>query len=226
MRQILYTLIFTLIAIWSFGQRVVDKTIEVKKSSELKLKFDFADSIKVTPSPNNNLVIKVVVIINDNQHNDKFELKTYDNSEVLTIEGIVNDMDKIKVPCNRKNGSHYYNNDNECITMDIYYEIQVPQVEKLSIKTISGDITIKNLVVPMKIESKSGFIDMNISSRSNAEIFIKTVTGGVYTNHEINKEVDKCKTNPANTSVFFKLNDGNTPIELKTISSDIFLRKM
>jgi len=226
MRQIIFTLIFTLIAVWTYGQRVVDKTIEVSKSSILKLDLDFADSIKVTPSPNGNLIIKVIVSINDNQHNDKFELKSSNSNNYITIEGKVNDMDKIKVPCNRKNGTNYYNHGNECITMDIYYEIQVPQVEKLSIKTISGDITITNLIVPMKIESISGFIDMNIPAKANANISIKTVTGGVYTNHEIDKKVDECRTNPASTNVHFQLNAGNTPIELKTISSDVFLRKI
>ncbi len=208
------------------AQSIVEKQITLKPTANLNLKLDFADSIQIKQSKDNTLRVKVTVNINENQHNDKYELITNEGSQSVRISAKIHDMESIRVPCKNRVGSNYNYHDGECLTMDISYIIEVPTIENLKIETINGDIIIDNAQSAMSINSISGFIDMSISTKANSDLRIETVTGGVYTNHEFNKGNDHFNGNPSGTDARFKFGSGDKSIKLTTISGDIYLRKI
>ncbi len=219
--------IISLLATFNLNaQRVVEKLITVNPSTNLELNLDFADTIHIKQSKDNSIRIKAVVNINDNQHNDKYELITDEGSQSLRVSAKVRDMESIRVPCKNQHGSSFGYHDGKCLSMIINYEIEVPTLADIKVETISGDITIDNGNCPMSIKSISGFIDLTIPATSNSDISISTITGGVYSNQEINKEKSDFDSNPGGTRANIQLNSGGNRIKLNTISGDIFLRKI
>lgn len=226
MKTIITTILSILLTFTLNAQRVVEKKIEINPTSTLKLDLEFADTIHIKQSSDNTLKIKATVSINDNQNNDNYELITNENGSYLTVKAKIHDMESIRIPC-KKNGKSMYNyNDGKCLTMDISYVIEVPSIADLRLETISGDIIIDQAKNPMNIKTISGFIDMSIPAKSNSDIRIETVTGGVYTNHEFSKDNDDCDSNPGGTDANFKLGTGDNKIKLTTVSGDIFIRKI
>lgn len=208
------------------AQKNVEKQITVDPSTILNLKLEFADTIKIIQSKDNSVRIIASVNINDNLNNDKYELITNQSNGLLSISAKIHDMKSLRVPCKNRKGSNYNYYDGECITMDINYVIEVPNIAKLKIETISGNIIIGNTLSTMLISSISGFIDLGISNKSNSHLKIESVTGGVYSNYEFNKMNDRIDSSPGGTSASFKIGNGEKSIELTTISGDIFIRKI
>jgi hypothetical protein len=208
------------------AQRVVEKQLTVTPTTNLELNLDFADTIHIVQSKDNSIRIKAIVNINNNLHNDKYELIADEGGQTLRISAKVHDMKSIRIPCENHKGSSYEYHDGECLTMDINYEIEVPVLADIKVETISGDIIINLRTCPMTLKSISGFVDLSIPTTSNSDISISTITGGVYSNHDISKEKNSCDSNPAGTRVNFRLNSGGSRIKLNTISGDIFLREI
>jgi hypothetical protein len=224
----MYKSIITLLAagfivVPTMAQLVVEKSIEVKPNTKLDLKLDFADSIRLTPAKGNTLRLKAVVNINDNKDNDRYELVASSNGDLATVKANISGMESIGRTS--KNGKRRYHH-GDCFTMDIYYEIEVPQVAEIELFSISGDIQVSELKCPASIETVSGYIDVSIPAKFGAEVAVNTITGGVYTNFDINPKTDECKSGPATTKAQFLLNNGGNRIRLRTVSSDIYLRKI
>lgn len=207
------------------AQRIVEKQISAKSTTNIDLNLEFADSIRIKQSKDNLVHIKATVNINENQNNDKYELITNEDGDRLNIKAKIHDMNSIRIPCNDRKGSSY-NYDGKCLTLDIYYEIEVPSIANLKLKTINGDITIEKVMYPMYLESISGFIDLYVPSKADADVSVNTVTGGVYTNLDINKNNSDLDSHPGGTDGTIKINNGGKQIKLHTISGDIYLRKI
>ena len=221
--NLIVALIITTLAV--NAQRIVEKQISAKSTTNIDLNLEFADSIRIKQSNDNSIHIKAIVSIKNNQNNDKYELITNENGDKLSIKAKIHDMNSIRIPCNNRK-SNSYNYDGKCLTLDIYYEIEVPSIANLKLKTISGDITIEKGIYPMYLESISGFINLYVPSKADAEVSVNTVTGGVYTNLDINKSNSDLDSHPGGTDGTIKINNGGNRIKLHTVSGDIYLRKI
>jgi len=225
MKKINLIVLLIITAVSVNAQRIVEKQVSAKSTTDLDLNLEFADSIRIKQSMDNSVHIKATVNINDNQNNDKYELITNENGDNITIKAKIHDMNSIRIPCNNRKGNSY-NYDGKCLTMDIYYEIEVPSIANLKIKTISGDIIIEKGIYPMYLESISGFIDLYVPSKADADISVNTVTGGVYSNIDINKSNSNLDSSPGGTDGTIRLNNGGNRIKLHTVSGDIYIRKI
>lgn len=226
MKNYLMGILLLLTTININAQRVVEKQIDANPDTRLNLKLEFADTIKIIQSSNNKVKIKATVNINDNLHNDKYELITNESGQSVSVSAKIHDMKSLRVPCKNRRGSNYNYSNGECLTMDINYTIEVPEIANLQIETINGDIIINNAKTSMSINSISGFIDINIPDKASSDLRIKTVTGGVYTNHEFSKTNDHCNSSPGGTDAHFQIGSGEKSIKLTTVSGDIFVRKI
>jgi len=224
MKKYMIGIIISMIAVAVYGQKVVEKQIGLKPETGIRFKLDFADTIHIKQSKDNRLRITANVKINDNQHNDKYELITGGDSDFITIKEKIHDMESIRIPCNKHHGINFESHDGKCISMDIRYIIEVPVAADLHLETISGNIILDYAKSPMNIESVSGFIDLTIPAGSNLDVTLKTVTGGIYINPEITVNRDNFKGTPGGTETQFKMGSGGNTIKLSTISNDIFVR--
>lgn len=202
----------TVSAAWS--QKVITKKLDVQgKSAELK--FDFADTIHIEAWSKNTVELQVTVNIEDNRYNDYYTLNVNEQSGQMTLAEKV-DFDAIKKARGKR--------DHDNFSTEINYKLKVPADLEFSLKTISGKVELIGPQGKMSVNSISGFIDYSIPATHKARIDLSTVTGDVYSDVKF----DKSKTDKMSwvgTKQALSLNGGTLPVELKTVSGDIYLRK-
>lgn len=215
MRKSVLTAILIVGAIVVAGaQKVITKKVEVQ-GKKVEMKFDFAENIRVEAWNKNTIELEVSVNIDDNRYNDYFTLNVNERSgSIELIEKV--DFDGIK----KMKGTKNLNNFNT----EINYKLKVPANLEFSLKTISGQIELLGSVGKMSINSISGFIDYTIPAALKARISLSTISGNVYSDMKFEKDASK-EISWVETKRELSLNGGSLPVELKTISGDIYLRK-
>jgi DUF4097 and DUF4098 domain-containing protein YvlB len=180
------------------------------------MKLSFAELITIEAWDNNYIQVQASANIDDNQYNDFYALNVNENPGKIEIEENV-DFEGIKEKIGKKNLCNF--------NTEINYKVKVPKNLNFKVNTISGEIELLGCEGEMSIKSVSGFIDYSIPAKLKAKIDLSTVTGDVYSNLEFdNKQSDKISW--VGTKRELTLNDGDKGVELKTVSGDIYLRKL
>lgn len=211
---LIITLLFG-VASLGWSQKIISKTVNVQ-NKKAELKFDFADTIHIEAWNKNSIELQVTVNIDDNKYNDYYSLAVNEGQgNVDLIEKV--DFDGIKNLKGSKNNCNFES--------EINYTLKVPVNLEFSLKTISGKIVLIGTQGKMSLNSISGFIDYSIPSATKARINLSTISGDVYSNVKFDSS-SKDEMSWVGTKRDLSLNGGNTPVELKTISGDIYLRKL
>jgi len=233
MKKIIISIILLLINAIAFNQTIVEKTIDVKSQKSVRLDFDFADEIKISGWDKNEIYVKASVSINDNVNNDAFSLEVIENSSSISFISDIENMKEIsknRITIHKKdNGDRSITyNDGWHIDMDIYFEVFLPKNMKIDVQSISGDVILKNTLGELNIGTISGCIDIEIDENAKVSVETSTISGGVYTDHNIQinrNDSDRKYHFVMGRSPDFDLNGGGRSIDLETISGDIFIRK-
>jgi hypothetical protein len=219
-----------------FGQKIVEETYQLPQSNRVSMNLKFADSIRVTSWERDEIQLKAVIIINNGKLNEAFTMKVDKSGNELEI---ITDFDKNLMKQGRaedcdgyisKNGNTYttkksvsWNNGN-MICSDIYFEIKVPNKVDFRLETISGNIEIRDFAGKLFAKTISGFVDLTWKASKGADLEMKTITGDVFSNHEV--ALENKKKNPiVGYELRGKINGGGIPIHLESISGDVYLRK-
>lgn len=200
------------------AQETFEKEVNLKNGQSIMLEFKFAENINIKTWDKQKLYIKAVV-----EHNFKeklnFQLLEYNKTNELKIE------ERIKNLENKKNNYTKTSlNDTNCIKLNIEYEVYLPTNAKLSVKSISGNIDVKNMNNTLALETISGFVDVSLNARGNYDLKCSTITGSIYSNLKFDKDTYP-KQDIVGSKLNTSLNGGGKSIELKSISGDLFIRK-
>lgn len=192
------------------SERVVEKAKQIKAGQTLNLDFKFANEIKISTWNKQEVFVKATVNINDNKDNEDFYFEVNDANGVLEIASEIKEMKE------KSKGN---------FNTDLNFEVKIPNNIKLDLNTISGDIVTTGFDKQMNLNTISGFIDITYPASGKANIKAKTISGEIYTNHEMDLGEEDTKHSIVGQKVDAKLNGGGEQIDLKTISGNIYLRK-
>jgi hypothetical protein len=203
-----------LVVIWVYfapvqAQQIIEKHMDFSGKESLTLKIQIADSINIQTWNKNEVYVKASVNINENKDNEAYLTSFDESGNSLTV--------------NAKFRDKYFNGKNNCCNKtDIYWQVFMPEKTKFSVETINADITITGQTREMRVKSISGSIDLSVPVNKQALLEFSTISGRMYSNHEIT--LNKLHSGiPLKISE--KLNNGGDPINLETISGDIYFRK-
>ena len=191
------------------AQKKIEKHISFSGKEALELNLSIADSIHVQTWNKNEFYATASVNINENKDNDAY-LTSFEESG-----------SKIIVNANFKE-DYFKGRDNCCNESDIYWEVFIPEKAVFSIETINADVVITGKTDEMNVKSISGYIDLAIPEKQPANIDFSTITGTVYSNHNLAQAGIQ---RSSHSVIKDKLNNGGSLIKLETISGDIFFRK-
>ena len=213
-KSILTAILIAGVVVASNAQKVITKKVEAQ-DKKVEMKFDFAENIRVEAWNKSTIELEVTVNIDDNRYNDYFTLNVNEHSgSIELIEKV--DFEGIK----KLKGTKNLNNFNS----EINYKLKVPANLEFNLKTISGQIELLGPIGKMSVNSISGFIDYTVPASLKASISLSTISGNVYSDMKFEKGALK-EISWVETKRELSLNGGTLPIELKTISGDIYLRK-
>ena len=135
---------------------------------------------------------------------------------------------RIKGDCARNNSVDIRNMKNE-IEVNVCQSIKLKNVAgPLVLSNISGNINIAfnelNTTKPISITSVSGEIDITLSSKAAVNLEMKTITGNMYSDFDLNTDA-KDMHRVGGGAVNVKLNGGGTDLRVTNVSGNIYLRK-
>lgn len=228
------------------AQKLITENTSSKKIEDVLIHVKFANNIIVKNWDKKEISIEATVNIDDNEHNDYFSFKTKNVGGHYTVTSDYGDyFMKYRSYYSYKNnhdnndkkeGKEYHNHHHNNI---VNYVIYVPKNMQLKVKSISGDIEVDkyygifqtdlisgNIIVKkhskeMYLKTISGDIDIYIS---DATFTAKSLSGGIYSDLDINFE--KKKRKGYGSKIHAKIKNGTASINLNTISGDIYLRKI
>lgn len=225
MKNIIIISIILISGIFSQAQGIIEKTVSVDKSSKINIDLEIADQIIIKTWDKNEAWVKAIVNINDNKDNDKFSLTATQTADGAKIESEIDDLEKISRKREVFRHGEIIRGDN-CVDIEIDFEIFLPEGAEINLETISGDVEIIGFKNEMEIETISGFIDLTLDPRSRNDIIMETITGEFYSDLDLDREKNsEWKNHWIGGDLKTSLNGGGPLIKLETISGNIYLRK-
>src|SRR5664280_717571 len=204
-----------LVVLWmrfatSQAQQIIEKHMDFSGKESLSMKIQIADSISIQTWNKNEVYIKASVNINENKDNEAYITSFEDSGKTILVKANFKD-------------NYFKGKNNCCNETDIFWQIYVPEKTKFSVETINANVTISGRTTEMNVKSISGYIDLTEPASKNADIDFSTVSGRMYSNHEL--ALNKARTGIP-LKINEKLNKGGDPIKLETISGDIYFRSV
>jgi len=191
------------------AQQIIEKHIDFSGKESLSLKIQIADSINLQTWNKNEVYIKASVNINENKDNEAYITSFDETGKTVVVDAHFKDK--------------YFKGENNCCNeTNIYWQIYMPEKTKFSVETINANVTITGQTREMNVKSISGYIDLTEPASKQADIDFSTISGKMYSNHEL--ALSKLHSGIP-LKITEKLNNGGDPIKLETISGDIFFRK-
>lgn len=195
------------------AQRIVEKHIDFAPSGYVRMNFQISDSIRIITWKKNEVYIKSSINVNNNKNNDDYKMVFGETGNTINVSAKL----------------EYKNNDscNCCCNVhsEIMHEVYIPENADFSVETINGNIIITGNTAEIRAKSISGFIDLAVAPQRKADVKMRTITGTMYSNIELNTMSRRIKQVGGGT-VSAQLNGGGGKgIDLETISGNIFFRK-
>jgi len=191
------------------AQKKIEKHLNYEGREVIELNIQIADSIHVQSWNKNEVYVTASININENKDNDAY-LTSFEETS-----------DNIVINANFKDG-YFRGRDNCCNESDIYWQVFIPEKAGFTIETINADIIIAGKTEEMKVKTISGYIDLAFPEKQPADIEFSTISGTVYSNHNLSLTESHKSSYSA---IKEKLNNGGPLIKLETISGNIFFRK-
>lgn len=212
MKKIAVLLAGCLISLAGQAQTIIEKHFDYSGKSSVTADIQIADSIKIIPWNKDEVYVRASVNVNDNKDNDQYKW-TFDNTG-----------NNIDITAKFPEEDFWSKNHNSCcLKIEIYCELHVPYNAPLSLETINGNLILTKSTKELHLKTISGFIDFSAPADLKADMRFKTVTGLVYTNFDLSKSA---RDHSGPTRFSFSLNGGRFPMELETISGNIYFRKL
>lgn len=231
MKTLLLFLLTTLLTGYGFAQKIIDNKTPYKPDQLVNLNLKFADSIQVRYWDKAEVSVRIAVTINGGRLNDALlvETKSTDTEVFLKTDF---DRDMLKqgkaedCPGNKAstwrtemNGQAYY------VCSTINYQVYLPRKARLRLETINGNIDIEGATEAVFAKTISGFVDLNWPGTKGANLALKTVTGEVYSDLNIDFK-NKRQQNPmVGYLLEGSVNGGGPEVRLESISNNVYVRK-
>ena len=202
-----------LVVLWmcfatSRAQQIIEKHMDFSGKETVCLKIQIADSINIQTWNKNEVYIKASVNVNENKDNEAYITSFEDSGKTILVKANFKD-------------NYFKGKNNCCNETNIFWQIYVPEKTKFSVETINANVTISGRTTEMNVKSISGYIDLTEPASKNADIDFSTISGRMYSNHEL--ALSKAHTGIP-LKINEKLNNGGDPVKLETISGDIYFR--
>jgi hypothetical protein len=230
MKKILLLAILGVVCASAFAQKIIEKKLPYESGKTVNLNLRFGDSIQVRYWDKPEVSVHMSVKINQNKLNDAFLVTTSTTSEEIILK---TDLDKEMVKTGKGEDcpgqkSTWRNDDGKNsyhVCSEINYQVTLPRQAKLKLETINGNIDIQGATAAVAAKTISGYVDMTWPKAKGANVAVKTITGEVYSDLDIDFG-DKKEKNPiVGYLLEGKFNGGGPEVKLESISNNVYLRK-
>jgi hypothetical protein len=200
------------------AQKVIEKHIAFSPKNFVSMNFQISDSIRIITWKKDEVYIHSSIDVNDNQDNDDYKMVFDETGSTINVSAHL-ETDNSRRSKKRDSCDCCCN-----YRTKIFHEVYIPENADFSVETINGNIIINGNTAEIRAKSISGFIDLAIAPGRKADLKMRTITGTMYSN--IDLPTSRHIKQVGGGSITAELNGGGgKPIDLETISGNIFFRK-
>lgn len=229
MKPILFV-VLSLVTNAVFSQKIIEKKFPWSSAQTVDLNLKFADSIQVRYWDKAEVSVRIAVVINNGRLNDALTVESGSTADEITLKtdfdqnilkkGKVEDCPGSKHSWRTEhNGTEYY------VCSKINYQVYLPKNAKLKLETINGNIDIKGASGPVFAKTISGYVDLSWPKAKGANVAMKTITGEVYTDLDIDLKTKKQKNPIVGYLLEGTVNGGGPEVRLESISNNVYVRR-
>ncbi|MCE7062019.1 DUF4097 domain-containing protein [Dyadobacter sp. CY343] len=213
-----------------FAQKKIDKTLPYKSGQIVNLELKFADSIKVRYWDKDEALVKMDITINGGRLNDALVIRESQTSDEVKLS---TDLDEkildgsLESDCPETKQGRWTNKEGKSryLCKTIHYQVFLPKNAQLKLETIDGNIDIEGASSPVSAKTISGYVDMNWPGTKGANIAMKTITGEVYSDLNIDFKNKKEKNPIVGYLLEGTIQGGGPDVRLESISNNVYLRQ-
>lgn len=230
MKTLVFLLLLSTLTGPAFAQKIIEKKLPYSPGQLVNLNLKFADSIQVRYWDKAEVSVRIAVTINNGRLNDALLVETASTDGEISVK---TDFDKERIkqgkaedcPGNHRSWSADQHGTHYSVCSDINYQVYLPRKAKLKIETISGNIDIEGATEAVTAKTISGYVDMNWPNAKGATLAMKTITGEVYSDLNIDFNGKKEKHPIVGYLLEGTLNGGGPTVRLESISNNVYLRR-
>lgn len=225
----LSTLCLTLLCTISLAQtEVFEKTVSFG-NKRVDIDAELVDKITVSNGNQDEVSVKVTYSINDGQLNDLLEISLDESTSRIRLE-VEFDEKNLDIDgfydCDGEHSINWgRNGKRNRICMDVSVEVKLPKDAELDIESVIGDLFIEGFYKELYAKTVTGDIELEWPEDQGAEVEIKTVNGGIFTNHDFLMSKDKGLPLISAHEISANLGKGGKHVSLETVTSDIYFRR-
>ncbi len=208
------------------AQKIIKKSFPYHKGMQVTMNLKFGDTVRVHAWNKPEIYLKASVEINKNKLNDALVMKTDQTGQTLNVS---TDFDKQMIKnadCDDCSGNSTIHTHGSVICSHIYYDIYAPAGTDLKLKSISANMIIRNMTGPVYAKTISGFVDMNWPKEKGADLYLKSISGELYSNLNIQFSNHKKTVPLVGYQLDGTIHSGGPVIHLESISNNIYLRSL
>ncbi|MCF2488931.1 DUF4097 domain-containing protein [Dyadobacter sp. CY347] len=212
------------------AQKIIEKKLPYKDGQSANLNLKFADSIQVRYWDKPEVYVKIRAVINNNKLNDALLVTDRATADEVILEVGFDDVllkQGKAEDCPGNNRSSWNDKDGKeryYLCKEIHYQVFLPRNAKLKLETIDGNIDIQGASTTVYAKTISGFVDMSWPKSKGINVALKTITGEVYSDFDIDFKDKKQKNPIVGYLLEGTLNGGGPEVKLESISNDVYLR--
>jgi hypothetical protein len=230
MRNLNLIAFFCLFAAPLFAQKKVEKVLPFKDGQTVNLELKFADSIVVRYWDKPEVLVKMSITINGGRLNDALLIKPDQTAKEVKLS---TDFDQELLKQSRRSDcpeskSGYWSDkdgNERYLCKEIHYYVFLPRNAKLKLETIDGNIDIEGATTTVQAKTISGYVDMNWLGSKGASVAMKTITGEVYSDLDIDFKNKKDKHPIVGYLLEGEFKGGGPELRLESISNNVYLRQ-
>ena len=213
-----------------FAQKIIEKKYSWSSDQTVNLNLKFADSIRVRYWDKAEVSVRISVLINGGRLNDGLTVENTTNAQEICLKtNFDNEILKKGKAEDCPDSKHSWRTQRDgqdmYVCSTIHYQVFLPRNAKLKLETINGNVDIQGAAAPVFAKSISGYIDYSLPKSKGANLAMKTITGEVYTDLDIDFKSKRQKNPIVGYLLEGSVNGGGPDIRLESISNNVYVRK-
>jgi hypothetical protein len=231
MKNIVFLIAFALLGTPLFAQKIIENKMPYETGKTVNLNLKFADSIRVRYWDKPEVSVRIAVTINKGKLNDGLLVTKSTTADEIILK---TDFDRELLKqgkgedCPGEKKGTWRSDDGEkqyYVCSEINYQVYLPRQAKLKLETINGNIDIEGATAMVLAKTISGYVDMSWPKAKGANVAMKTITGEVYSDLNIEFKNKKQKDPIVGYLLEGTFNGGGPEVRLESISNNVYFRK-
>ena len=211
-------------ALQSSARRALEERVTLTDGQEIKIELNFGDEINLIPVEGQVLEMTGFIDVNDGENDEAYRVEFSQKGNALCINSEIREEMKPYRFVQYRDANGDVTHSSQTINIEAVFNLSVPKGHPVRIETINATLNLDLIDAPLSAKTINGEINLHLLKDSQIDLKIDTINGDCVTDLS-EKEFEEIsrKGGFMNNKVQYQINEGGTPVRLKTINGWMYL---